>query len=144
MVWPPRLASDAPFGLLIGFDLKTHGSKSPETSESRHIATPSREPKSLFCTTDGELEEIFTAITANASPSTSHVSPIHVFPVPSFTDDSSGASSESDRLQHMKDRIAQMEKDMRGIYALAAIIRKKNELAADAERYALAELQKAT
>ncbi|KAK1681617.1 hypothetical protein QYE76_042465 [Lolium multiflorum] len=27
---------------------------------------------------DGELEEIFIAITANASPSTSHVSPIHV------------------------------------------------------------------
>jgi hypothetical protein len=44
----------------------------------------------------------------------------------------------------MKDRIAQMEKDMRSIYALAAIIRKKSELAADAERYALAELHKAT
>nr|XP_051211046.1 uncharacterized protein LOC127328493 [Lolium perenne] len=38
---------------------------------------------------------------------------IEVFPVPSFTDDSSGACSESDRLHHMKDRIAQMEKDMR-------------------------------
>jgi hypothetical protein len=33
----------------------------------------------------------------------------------------------------MKARIAQMEKDMHGIYALAAIIRKKSELAADAE-----------
>ncbi|KAK1648290.1 hypothetical protein QYE76_066095 [Lolium multiflorum] len=69
---------------------------------------------------------------------------IEVFPVPSFTDDSSGASSENDRLQLMKDRIAQMEKDMRSTYALAAIIRKKNELAADAERYALAELHNAT
>jgi hypothetical protein len=44
----------------------------------------------------------------------------------------------------MKDRIAQMEKDMRSTYALAAIIRKKNKLAVDAERYALAELHKAT
>ncbi|KAK1653247.1 hypothetical protein QYE76_071052 [Lolium multiflorum] len=68
---------------------------------------------------------------------------IEVFPVPSFTDDSSGACSESDRLQHMKDRIAQMEKDMRSTYALAAIIRKKNELAIDAERYDLAELHRA-
>ena len=69
---------------------------------------------------------------------------LQVFPVPSFTEDSSGASSESDRLQRMKARIAQMEKDMRGIYALAAIIKKKGELATDAERYALAELHKAT
>ncbi|KAK1615525.1 hypothetical protein QYE76_021042 [Lolium multiflorum] len=69
---------------------------------------------------------------------------IEVFPVPSFTDDSSGACSESDRLQRMKDRIAQMEKDMRSTYVLAAIIRKKNELAVDAERYALAELHRAT
>ncbi|KAK1697293.1 hypothetical protein QYE76_013990 [Lolium multiflorum] len=44
----------------------------------------------------------------------------------------------------MKDRIAQMEKNMRSTYALAAIINKKNELAADAERYALTELHKAT
>ncbi|KAK1693731.1 hypothetical protein QYE76_010428 [Lolium multiflorum] len=67
-----------------------------------------------------------------------------VFPVPAFIDDSSGACSEADRLQRMKDRIAQMEKGMRSTYALAAIIRKKNELAADAERYALAELHRAT
>ncbi|KAK1627796.1 hypothetical protein QYE76_002111 [Lolium multiflorum] len=69
---------------------------------------------------------------------------IEVFPVPSFVDDSLGASSENDRLQRMKGRIAQMEKDMRNTYALAAIVRKKSELAADAERYALAELHKAT
>ncbi|KAK1684390.1 hypothetical protein QYE76_045238 [Lolium multiflorum] len=67
-----------------------------------------------------------------------------VFPVPSFTDDSSGACSENDRLQRMKDRISQMEKDMRSTYALDAIIKKKNELAVDAERYALAELHRAT
>ncbi|KAK1683292.1 hypothetical protein QYE76_044140 [Lolium multiflorum] len=69
---------------------------------------------------------------------------IEVYPVPAFVDDSSGAIPESDRLQRMKDRIAQMEKDMRSTYALAAIINKKNEIAADAERYALTELHKAT
>nr|XP_051196849.1 uncharacterized protein LOC127310197 [Lolium perenne] len=54
-----------------------------------------------------------------------------VFPVPSFVDDSLGAVSESDRLQRMKNRITQMEKDMCSTYALAAIIKKKSELAAD-------------
>jgi hypothetical protein len=44
----------------------------------------------------------------------------------------------------MKTRISQMERDMRGIHAMAAIIKKKGELAIDAERYALGELQKAT
>ncbi|KAK1604191.1 hypothetical protein QYE76_027864 [Lolium multiflorum] len=69
---------------------------------------------------------------------------IEVFPVPSFVDDSSGVLSESDRIQRMKDRIAQMEKDLRSTYALAAIINKKSETAADVERYALTELHKAT
>ncbi|KAK1650312.1 hypothetical protein QYE76_068117 [Lolium multiflorum] len=83
VVWPPRPASDAPFGLLIGFDLKTHGekSKSPETLQraatSRNSVSGVRSLRS-GTPPDGELEEIFTAITANASPSTSHVSPIHV------------------------------------------------------------------
>jgi hypothetical protein len=69
---------------------------------------------------------------------------LQVYPVPTFVDDSSGAVSKSDQLQRMKDRIAQMEKDMRSTYALAAIINKKNVIAADAERYALTELYKAT
>ncbi|KAK1604700.1 hypothetical protein QYE76_028373 [Lolium multiflorum] len=69
---------------------------------------------------------------------------IEVFPVPAFVDDSSGALSEDDRIQRMKDRIAQMEKDLRNTYALAAIVRKKGEIAADVERYALTELHKAT
>jgi hypothetical protein len=64
--------------------------------------------------------------------------------VPAFVDDSSGALSEGDRIQRMKDRIAQMEKDLRSTYALAAIVRKKGEIAADVERYALTELHKAT
>jgi hypothetical protein len=33
----------------------------------------------------------------------------------------------------MKSRILQMEKDMRGIHAMAAIIKKKGKLATDAE-----------
>ncbi|KAK1627426.1 hypothetical protein QYE76_001741 [Lolium multiflorum] len=67
-----------------------------------------------------------------------------VFPVPSFVDDSSGALPESDRIQRMKDRITQMEKDLRSTYALAAIVNKKSEIAADVERYTLTELHKAT
>ncbi|KAK1615921.1 hypothetical protein QYE76_021438 [Lolium multiflorum] len=69
---------------------------------------------------------------------------IEVFPVHAFVDDSSGALSEGDRIQRMKDRIAQMEKDLRNTYALATIIKRKGEIAADVERYALTELQKAT
>ncbi|KAK1642078.1 hypothetical protein QYE76_059883 [Lolium multiflorum] len=67
-----------------------------------------------------------------------------VFPVPSFVDDSSGALPEGDRIQRMKDRITQMEKDMRSTYALAAIVNKKSEIAAKVERYPLTELHKAT
>ncbi|KAK1682234.1 hypothetical protein QYE76_043082 [Lolium multiflorum] len=68
---------------------------------------------------------------------------IEVYPVPSFVDDSSSVVPESDRLQRMRDRVAQMEKDMHNTYTLAAIVNKKNELAADTERYALTELHKA-
>jgi hypothetical protein len=64
--------------------------------------------------------------------------------VPSFVDDSSGVLPEGDRIQRMKDRITQMEKDLRSTYALAAIVNKKSEIAADMERYALTELHKAT
>jgi hypothetical protein len=63
--------------------------------------------------------------------------------VPSFVEGSSADDSESDRLQRLKARILQMERDIRGIHAMAAIIKKKGELAIDAERYALCELQKA-
>ncbi|KAK1680850.1 hypothetical protein QYE76_041698 [Lolium multiflorum] len=51
---------------------------------------------------------------------------------------------KGDRIQRMKDRITQMEKDLRSTYALAAIVNKKSEIAADVERYALTELHKAT
>jgi hypothetical protein len=45
------------------------------------------------------------------SPSCLFNNVLQVFPVPAFVDDSSGAVSEIDRLQRMKDRITQMEKD---------------------------------
>ncbi|KAK1680605.1 hypothetical protein QYE76_041453 [Lolium multiflorum] len=81
-VWPPRPASDAPFGLLKGFDLKTRDekSKSPETIQyAATVAKLRLGTETPFGTPpDGELEGIITAITTDASPSTSHVSPIHV------------------------------------------------------------------
>ncbi|KAK1602965.1 hypothetical protein QYE76_027165 [Lolium multiflorum] len=50
--------------------------KSPKPSNAATSRNSVAEPKSPFGTPpDGELEEIITAITANASPSTSHVSP---------------------------------------------------------------------
>ncbi|KAK1611394.1 hypothetical protein QYE76_035067 [Lolium multiflorum] len=91
-------------------------------------------PKATQEKTLGQLIDAFAVDTKEV---------IEVFPVPSFVDDSSGVLPESDRIQRMKDRIAQMEKDLRSTYALAAIINKKSETAADVERYAL-ELHKAT
>ncbi|KAK1653482.1 hypothetical protein QYE76_071287 [Lolium multiflorum] len=69
---------------------------------------------------------------------------IEVFPVPASVKDSSGALSEDDRIQRMRDRITQLEKDLRSTYALATIVKKKSKIAADVERYALTELHKAT
>ncbi|KAK1684450.1 hypothetical protein QYE76_045298 [Lolium multiflorum] len=92
-------------------------------------------PKLKQDKTLGQLVEAFAVDTKEV---------IEVFPVPSFVDDSSGALPEVDRIQRMKDRIAQMEKDLRSTYALAAIVNKKSEIAADVERYALTELYKAT
>jgi hypothetical protein len=64
--------------------------------------------------------------------------------VPTFLEGSSANDSENDRLQRMKTRICQLEQDMRGLHAMAAIIKKKGKLAIDAERYAMIELHKAT
>ncbi|KAK1644864.1 hypothetical protein QYE76_062669 [Lolium multiflorum] len=73
----PSAGLRPPFGLLIGFDPNARGevdiARNPP--ESRHIAKLRRgSQKSPFWLS----AEIFTAITANASPSTSNVSPIHV------------------------------------------------------------------
>ncbi|KAK1648695.1 hypothetical protein QYE76_066500 [Lolium multiflorum] len=92
-------------------------------------------PKLKQDKTLGQLVEAFAVDTKEV---------IKVFPVPSFVDDSSGALPQVDRIQRMKDRITQMEKELRSTYALAAIVNKKSEIAADVERYALTELHKAT
>ncbi|KAK1663101.1 hypothetical protein QYE76_051260 [Lolium multiflorum] len=61
-----------PFGLLIGFDLKTHGEKSTSretlqrAATSRNSVAGARSLRSRH-SPDGEVEEIFAAITANAS-----------------------------------------------------------------------------
>lgn len=61
-----------------------------------------------------------------------------------FVEDSSAAGSETGLLQRMRTQISQMEKDLLGIHAMAAVIKKKGKLAVEAERFILGELQKAT
>jgi hypothetical protein len=67
-----------------------------------------------------------------------------VTPVPSFAEGSSANVAENDRLQRIKTHILHMEKYMRAIHTMTAIIKKKGELAINAKQYALSELQKAT
>jgi hypothetical protein len=67
-----------------------------------------------------------------------------VAPVPSFAESSSAGDSQNDRLQQMRTCIRQLEQDMRVLHGMAAIIKKKGELAIEAERYAMTELHKAT
>jgi hypothetical protein len=64
--------------------------------------------------------------------------------VPSFIEGSSAADPENDRLQRIKTQISQLERYMCGVHAMETTIKKKGELAIEAERYALGELQKAT
>ncbi|KAK1616549.1 hypothetical protein QYE76_022066 [Lolium multiflorum] len=71
VVWP--LADSAALRT-TWFRPETHGEvEVAETSREPHRETPSREPEVSVGTPDGELEEIFTAITANSS--TINVSP---------------------------------------------------------------------
>ncbi|KAM0856774.1 hypothetical protein ACQ4PT_048851 [Festuca glaucescens] len=60
-----------------------------------------------------------------------------------FVEDVSATGSETGLLQQMRTRISRMEKDLLGIHAMAAVIKKKGEMAVEAERYTLNELQKA-
>ena len=84
MVWPPRPASDALLRTIYWPRPKNaRGRSRSRQKPSRtppHRETPSREPEVsvLALRRDGELEEIIATITTDASPSTSHVSPIHV------------------------------------------------------------------
>ncbi|KAK1633014.1 hypothetical protein QYE76_007329 [Lolium multiflorum] len=76
-MWCGPSAGLRPFGLFIGFDLKRTGRSRSRRNLQR--AATSRNSvagaRSLRSGTGRGLEEIFTAITANASPSTSNVSP---------------------------------------------------------------------
>jgi hypothetical protein len=69
---------------------------------------------------------------------------LQVAPVVAFVEDTSAAGSETGFLQQMRTQISQMEKDLLGIHAMVAVIKKKGEMAVEAERYTLNELQKAT
>jgi hypothetical protein len=69
---------------------------------------------------------------------------LQVAPVTPFAEYALAAGSENNLLQQMRTRISRMEKDLLGIHAMAAVIKKKGEMAVEAERYTLNELQKAT
>ncbi|KAK1600867.1 hypothetical protein QYE76_017954 [Lolium multiflorum] len=55
----------------------------------------------------------------------------------------SGGFADEDELL-FESKISRMEKDLLGVHAMAAVIKKKGELAIEAKKYALNELQKAT
>jgi hypothetical protein len=57
---------------------------------------------------------------------------------------SSTTGNESELVRQLRNRISQMEKDLVGIHAMVEVLKKKGELAAEVEQYALDELQKAT
>jgi hypothetical protein len=69
---------------------------------------------------------------------------LQVAPMTPFAKDVSADGSETSLLQQMRTRISRMGKDLMGIHDMAAIINTKGELAMEAERYTLSELQKAT
>ncbi|KAM0896290.1 hypothetical protein ACQ4PT_023301 [Festuca glaucescens] len=71
---------------------------------------------------------------------------IEVTPVTPYAESSSGPSvgNESGIVQQLRSKISWMEKDLVGIHAMAAVVKKKGELATEAEEYALNKLQKAT
>ena len=57
---------------------------------------------------------------------------------------SSTTGNESELVRQLRNRISQMEKDLVGIHAMATVVKKKCELAAEVEQYALDRLQTAT
>jgi hypothetical protein len=54
------------------------------------------------------------------------------------------AGNDPEVVHQLRSRISQMDKDLGCIHAMAAVVKKKAELAAEVEQYALDELQKAT
>jgi hypothetical protein len=64
-----------------------------------------------------------------------------VTPVVPFAKSSFGAAgTESGLMQQMRSRITRMEKDLLAIHDMAAMIKKKGELAIEEEKYALNKL----
>ena len=57
---------------------------------------------------------------------------------------SSTTGNESELVRQLHNRISQMEKDLVGIHAMVAVVKKKGELAAEVEEHALDRLQTAT
>jgi predicted Zn-dependent protease len=57
---------------------------------------------------------------------------------------SSAIGNDFEIVRQLRNRISQMKKDLVGIHAMAAVVKKKGELAAEVEQYALDRLQTAT
>ena len=57
---------------------------------------------------------------------------------------SSATGNESELVRRLRNRISQLEKDIVGLHAMAAVVKKKGELAAEVEQHALDCLRTAT
>jgi hypothetical protein len=62
----------------------------------------------------------------------------------SRAESSSIAADESELVRRLRGRISQLNKDMTGLHAMAALIKKKSEIATAVERHALDRLRVAT
>ena len=56
----------------------------------------------------------------------------------------SSTVNESELVRRLRNRISQLEKDIVGLHAMAAVVKKKGELAAEVEQHALDRLRTAT
>jgi hypothetical protein len=67
---------------------------------------------------------------------------LQVTPIVPFVESTSAAGSQPGLVQQMRSRISRMEKDLIGIHAMAAVIKKKGELSMNAEQYALSSCRR--
>jgi hypothetical protein len=56
----------------------------------------------------------------------------------------SAADNDSEVVHQLRSRISQMERDLVGIHAMAAAVKKKGELAVEVKQYCVDKLQKDT
>ena len=56
----------------------------------------------------------------------------------------SSTVNESELVRRLRNRISQLEKDIVGLHAMAAVVKKKSELATEVEQHALDRLRTAT